>query len=425
MAYTETTRTGYGTRVKNSFKAIGTGLVLFLGGTALLWWNEGRAVKTEDMLNEAEAATVVMENPEKVDQSLNGELVCATALATTEDSLVDQQFGFGAKAIALKRTVRYFQIEEHAKKEKKQKVGGEEETVTTYTYNRVWTTTPINSEGFHDPGYRKRNFVLTTVEANDVWAKNVTFGAYTLPDQLIHSITSTEPLQPVIPQYRLKSMSEDAYQVALRNNAHLKTGMGNEAKSGNVQEADFIHVNNNEIYIGMSPSSPAVGDVKVTFEKVVPAKVTLISKVNGNTFEPYKAKNGYTFQTLVMGEKGVDEIYEGERTTNTIMTWFLRFLGIVMVIGGLKGIFGFLETLLMVVPFVANILGWGVGIVCSVVGVVWGLIVIAIAWLFYRPVLAIVLLAIAGVLIWIFAFKGKDKLKRLSMCSKKQQPQTT
>ena len=106
------------------------------------------------------------------------------------------------------------------------------------------------------------------------------------------------------------------------------------------------------------------------------------------------------------------------------MTWFLRFLGIVMVIGGLKGIFGFLETLLMVVPFIANILGWGVGVICTVVGVVWSLIVIAIAWLFYRPVLAIVLLAIAGVLIWIFAFKGKDKLKELSKRSKKQQPQT-
>ena len=174
----------------------------------------------------------------------------------------------------------------------------------------------------------------------------------------------------------------------------------------------------------MSPSSPAVGDVKVTFEKIMPAKVTLISKVNGNTFGPYKAKNGYTFQTLVMGEKSADEIYESEHSTNTIMTWFLRILGIVMVIGGLKGIFGFLETLLMVVPFIANILGWGVGVICTVVGVVWSLIVIAIAWLFYRPVLAIVLLAIAGVLIWIFAFKGKDKLKELSKRSKKQQPQT-
>ena len=419
MAYTETTYTGYGTRVKNSFKAIGTGFMLFLAGTALLWWNEGRAVKTNDMLNEAEAATVVMENPSKLDNSLEGELVCATALATTEDSLIDQQFGFGAKAIAIKRTVRYYQVQEKSKQEKKDKIGGGEETVTTYTYNRGWVTTPINSEGFHDPGYRKINFVLTTVPQEDVWAQNVTFGAYTLPESLIRSITSTEPLKPVIAQERLESMNEDARHAALRNYSSSK--LGNVAKSHNAEVGQFIHVTGNELYFGMTPSSPAVGDVKVTFEKVVPAKVTLIAKVNGNTFEPYKAKNGYTFQTLVMGEKDATEIYEGEHDMNNIMLWAFRIIGILMVIGGLKGIFGFLETLLKVLPFIANILGWGVGVICTVVGVVWSLIVIAIAWLFYRPLLGITLLVVAGLLIWIFAFKGKDKLKELAVKSKKKE----
>ena len=419
MAYTETTYTGYGTRVKNSFKAIGTGFMLFLAGTALLWWNEGRAVKTNDMLNEAEAATVVMENPSKLDNSLEGELVCATALATTEDSLIDQQFGFGVKAIAIKRTVRYYQVQEKSKQEKKDKIGGGEETVTTYTYNRGWVTTPINSEGFHDPGYRKINFVLTTVPQEDVWAQNVTFGAYTLPESLIRSITSTEPLKPVIAQDRMESMNEDARHAALRNYSSSK--LGNVAKSHNAEVGQFIRVTDNELYIGMTPSSPAVGDVKVTFEKVVPAKVTLIAKVNGNTFEPYKAKNGYTFQTLVMGEKDAAEIYEGEHDMNNIMLWVFRIIGILMVIGGLKGIFGFLETLLKVLPFIANILGWGVGVICTVVGVVWGLIVIAIAWLFYRPLLGITLLVVAGLLIWIFAFKGKDKLKELAAKSKKKE----
>ena len=422
MAYTETTYTGYGTRVKNSFKAIGTGFMLFLAGTALLWWNEGRAVKTNDMLNEAEAATVVMENPNKLDNSLEGELVCATALATTEDSLVDQQFGFGVKAIAIKRTVRYYQVQEHAKQEKKDKIGGGEETVTTYTYNRVWTTTPINSEGFHDPGYRKINFVLTTVPQEDVWAQNVTFGAYTLPESLIRSISSTEPLKPVIAENRLESMNEDARHVALRNYSTSK--LGNVSKSHHAETGQFIHVTDNELYIGMTPSSPAVGDVKVTFEKVVPAKVTLIAKVNGNTFEPFKAKNGYTFQTLVMGEKDAAEIYESEHDMNNIMLWVLRIVGIMMVTGGLKGIFGFLETLLKVLPFIANILGWGVGVICTVVGVVWSLIVIAIAWLFYRPLLGITLLVVAGLLIWIFAFKGKDKLKELAVKSKRKEVTT-
>ena len=41
-------------------------------------------------------------------------------------------------------------------------------------------------------------------------------------------------------------------------------------------------------------------------------------------------------------------------------------------------------------------------------------IVIALAWLFYRPLLGITLLVIAGFLVWVFAFKGKDKLKELA-----------
>ena len=53
MAYTETTTTTYGQRVKKSFGGIGSGILLFIVGTILLWWNEGRAVKTTKMLNEA------------------------------------------------------------------------------------------------------------------------------------------------------------------------------------------------------------------------------------------------------------------------------------------------------------------------------------------------------------------------------------
>ena len=103
--------------------------------------------------------------------------------------------------------------------------------------------------------------------------------------------------------------------------------------------------------------------------------------------------------------------------------WTLRILGVLLVIAGLKNIFGFLETILKVVPFIANIFGWGVGVVCTVLGVVWSLIVIALAWLFYRPLLGITLLVVAGLLVWIFAFKGKHKLKDIYQQAKdKQQP---
>jgi len=173
------------------------------------------------------------------------------------------------------------------------------------------------------------------------------------------------------------------------------------------------------LYFGRVPGAPEVGDVRVTFEKVVPAKVTVMAVVDGDTFKPFKAKNGKRFQTLVMGKKSGDEIIDAQKEANNMILWFFRIIGIMMVIGGLKGIFGFIETILKVVPFIAGIFGWGVGLVCTVIGVAWSLVVIALAWLFYRPLLGIALLAIAGFLVWVFAFKGKDKLKNLAANARK------
>lgn len=46
MAYTETKTTRYGQRVSGSLKEIGIGILLFIVGTCLLFWNEGNYVKT-------------------------------------------------------------------------------------------------------------------------------------------------------------------------------------------------------------------------------------------------------------------------------------------------------------------------------------------------------------------------------------------
>ena len=452
MAYQEVTTTGYGTRVGNSFKAIGSGFLLFIAGTALLWWNEGRAVKTEKMLDEAGSAYVEMENPNKKDASLEGELICGTALATTEDSLIDAQFGIGAKAISLTRTVEYYQWVEHAQEKKEDKLGGKEVTTTTYTYTKEWVSRPIESASFKDPAYQNKNMVLTTYENAEQYAENVSWGAYKLSESLIHSISSSEGLelamaedllkqldkstqaayerfygvqksnqptqqpvqQPAIPD-SVKALLSDSAKAVLDSIQAINDSINKAmANANNKKDLEYIHQASNVLYFGRVPGSPEVGDVRVTFEKVVPAKCTVMAVVDGDTFKPYKAKNGKRFQTLVMGKKSGDEIIDAEKEANNMFLWIFRLVGILMVIGGLKGIFGFIETILKVVPFIAGIFGWGVGVVCTIVGIVWSLIIIAIAWLFYRPVLAICLLAVAGFLIWVFAFKGKDKLKELA-----------
>ena len=450
MAYQEQETTGYGTRVGRSFKAIGSGILLFCIGTGLLWWNEGRMVKTAKMLEEAGGSYVEMENPNKKDASLEGELICGTALATTEDSLSDSQFGVGAKAIALHRKVEYYQWVEHSDEKKEDKLGGKEVTTTTYTYSKKWVSSPVESAEFKDPAYQNKNTILTTVEGADQYAENVKFGAYKLSETLIHMISSREGLNLAISEDLLKELDKNAQTAYERFYGVKKSAQQTAAQQPtetavisdsakavadslkavndsiiknavNKKDFEYVHQAGNVLYFGRVPGSPEVGDVRVTFEQVVPAKVTVMAVVDGETFKAFKAKNGKRFQTLVMGKKTGDEIIEAEDESNGFWLWVWRGIGTLLVIGGLNGIFGFIETILKFVPFIAGIFGWGVSVVCTIVGIVWSLIVIAVAWLFYRPVLGITLLVISGFLIWVFAFKGKDKLKELAAKAKKSE----
>ena len=443
MAYQEKTTTGYGTRVGNSIKGIFTGFILIIGATILLWWNEGRAVKTADMLEDAQGACVEMPNPDKKSAEFEGELVCATAMANTDEVLTDKEFGISENAISLSRKVEYFQWVEHSESKSEDKLGGKQETTTTYTYTREWVSSPVNSDEFKDPAYQGKNYTWTTVEDQDVWAENVTFGAYVLNESLIHSINSTEALELHIDEQQLQAMDKtiaDTYarikglptsntnvaqaqpaqpvQTAAADSTALadsvKTVIPDSISQNNKVDLEYVHQMGNVLYYGRTANAPEVGDVRITFEKVVPAKVTVVSQVEGNTFKPYTASNKKKFQTLRMGKKSIDEIFEEENESNSMWTWVLRIVGILLVISGFKGLFGFLETILKVVPFLANIFAFGVGIICTIVGLVYSLIVIALAWIFYRPVLGIIILLIAGFLIWVFAFNGKKKLAELT-----------
>ena len=407
MAYQETITTGYGSRVKQSFKSIVTGFTLFLGATAMLWWNEGNSVKTADMLEEAQGVCVVMENPSKKDASLEGQLVCGTAMAVTEDLLTDKDFGLSVNAISMKRKVEYYQWHETKTEETKEKSDGSEKKIVTYDYRRDWSSTPIGSSKFKQH-YGHVNVVLAEFEDGEQWAEHVSFGAYSLNNSLIHSINTYEPLRPELSDDVLRQLDK-TIQASYERHYTKKEGL-------NSNDLNYVHVSDNQLYLGLEPGSPTVGDVRIKFERVAPShEVTVVAVVNGDGFGPFKAKNGYMLEKLVMGKKDMDQFFEDEQETNTFNTWAYRILGIIMVIGALKLIFGFVVTLTKIVPFLSTIVGWGVGVICTVLGVVWSLIVIAIAWLFYRPIVGIALLVIAGILVWIFALGGKNKLKQLSV----------
>ena len=383
MAYTETTTTSYGQRLAGSAKGMIGGLLVFISGTGLLWWNEGRTVRTAKAIGDAASHVESVADVSKVDASLNGKLIHASAFADTKDTLTDDMFGVREQAIKLDRKVEYYQWVEHSQTKKRDKVGGGEETITTYTYEQKWVDKPVNSAEFKDPQYQSANKVLSEVEEREELAQHVTFGAYTLPESLVGSISGSEPVEVRMTEEQRFTWDERLHMLRPKVNT----------------ETSLVHTSANTVYLGLSPNSPQVGDVRVTFTKVPPADISLIAQVDGSTFKAYRAKNGQSFSRVQMGTVSADEMILQARSENNLWAWVLRLVGVLLIVIGLKGMFGLLPMLFKVLPFLGSIVDAGVGLVSWILGLAWSFIIIAIAWLVFRPIIGISLLvlAIAGI----------------------------
>ena len=410
MAYQEKTTTGYGKRLTNSIKGIVGGFIFFGIGTLILFLNEGNFVKTQRALKEAQGNTTSIADVSRVDAELNGKLIHATALADTKDELRDAMFGVNTVAIMLERQVEYYQYVETSTTRTEDKIGGGEVTTTEYHYSQKWTDSPQDSSEFHDPDFKKSNSVLTTVDAKKQWATNVSFGGYKLPEFLIKSMTGSTPAKV--------SMTNEQFQEwekVLNKNApapeppaepapveiqlELKLDADAQVPPAAPPAPMFVHVIGNVVYLGKSPNNPQIGDLRITLTQVMPAEISIIAKVVGSTFEKYSASNNKDVWRLEMGAKSAESMYQSAHSDNKLLAWVLRFIGAICVICGLKGIFNIVVTLFKVLPFLADIVGIGVGLICFVVGFAWSLLIISIAWLTYRPLIGIplVIAAIGGI----------------------------
>lgn len=379
MAYTETIYRSWFTRFKGSIGGIFTEIILIVLGTWLLWWNEGNTFKTAGAIGEAEKLTQEVKDISKINPDLDGKLIHALGFANTDDIVKDDIFGVEFKAIKLTRKVEYYQWTEHSQSETHKKLGGGEETVTTYTYEAEWTDEPIDSDSFSDSAYRGKNFVIAAIEDNDFIAEKVSFGAYVLPDFLKRSMGGAVPVK--IGEINKKSIEK---------NIHVKS--------------NNIHVSGSTIYLG-TPSKPKIGDVRISFSQTPPAEISIIAQVIRDTFEPFTASNGYEFSRLEMGKVGFAKMFADAKSENKIMAWILRLIGSVIIMVALDMIFTPLSIIFDIIPFLGSIVEVGAGIFAIIIGLAWSLIVIAIAWLRFRPIIAICLIVVAFGLVFLLKSK--------------------
>ena len=395
MAYQTVTKNSYGSRVKKSAGGVGTGFLMLIAGIILLFWNEGRTVKTTRTIKEVDKLAIEMQDISAVNPEFEGKVIHAIGDATTEDILTDTYFGIARNAIKLSATPEYYQWVEQKHEEHKDKVGGGEEVITTYTYEKQWVYSPQNSSNFADPDYQNANnrpSIFPEMSSESLQAQNVAFGAYRLPASLIGQMSNSQPFEVTISDDRLAEV-----------NAAAK-------KLYNDPTNDYISVSNNVVYLGRNSSTPEIGDMRITYTEVLPGEVSIISKVVGDTFEAYHSeKNDKDFNVLTEGSHSKTEMIATAKSQNKMLAWALRLLGILLLYMGFKSIFGILDTLAKVLPFLSSIVSLGTGLVAGILALALGLIIIAIAWIWYRPLLGILLLAFVVAMIWFFTKKGKEK----------------
>ena len=386
MAVTETTTESWTSRLGGAVKGVVAGLALFILGFPVLFWNEGNSVKTAKALDEGEGACIPVESNAKVDPEMEGQLVHMTGRADTQDVLTDEQFGVSATAIALNRKTEMFQWRENSETTEKKNLGGSVTRTTTYTYEKVWSEAVIDSSGFKEAGHDNPGVIeFPSVEK---LAANVSFGAFRLNERQIARIGSGQAYAfPTDFVCRVSRVQRQGNVILVPNKATRDNALNNRDVA----------------------AEPRIGDMRVTFTVVRPHDISIVAKQRGDTFVAYLAKTKKKVDLIQDGVVDCAEMFEDARDANTLFTWLVRLGGLLIMYIGLSMVLKPLSVLGDVLPILGTVIGWGTGLVAGVVALVCALVTIAVAWIFYRPVLAVLLLVAAGALVFLVWQKKQSK----------------
>ena len=368
---TETTSVSWFRRILQSVAGVLVGIVLVFIVIGVLFWNEGRAVVTAQSLGEGQSAVVGID-PGTVQPGNEGKLVHAQGEAVVADPLVDPLLGVEAAGIRLQRQVEMVQWKESSKSETRTKLGGGEETVTTYTYARDWADGPVDSSDFHAPAGHENPEM--PVASDSIQAPSASFGGFTLGEEVLLQVSGDEPVA-------LTAEARERVESAL-------AGLGRP-----------VTVALGRIFVGDNANAPALGDLRISYTRVPAGPLSLIARQSGDGFTAFQTEAGDALLLVDTGLVSSDKMFADAQSTNVVITWIVRLVGLVVLFIGFALVTRPVSVVASVIPILGDLVGLGTGLVAFVAATVTGGVTIAIAWFFYRPLLALLILAVTAAIV--------------------------
>lgn len=381
MNVVERTSTSWFSRLGGALTGAVVGLILVIVAIVALFWNEGRSVATYKSLKEG-LSIVVTADATKIDPTLEGKLIHIESEVVPAADVVDPETGITATGvIGLARNVEMYQWVETKSSTTEKKLGGGEETVTTYSYAKEWSSTAQDSSAFKEPaGHENPNFWLPS---NETLVDKAQLGAFSVAGSQIASVGTREAL-PI----------NDETAAA----ASATLGYPGEGRA--VMQA---------LYFGADDKAPQIGDTKISFEKIVLPEVSIVAMQHGDSLMDYTTQNGYDLFLLAAGREPYSKMFADSQANNVILTWIIRVAGIFGLFVGFALIFKIFSVIGDVIPFVGSLIAFGTGLISFVLALSLGVTVIAIGWFAVRPLLSIGLLVVVAGIVWAYTKYGRKK----------------
>jgi Transmembrane protein 43 len=360
--YTETTSQSWLSRLAGSLAGVIVGFVLVLIAIGVLLWNEGRAVQTARSL--AEGGKVVIDvEPSPLDHANEGKLIHVSGNVVATAPLVDPEFGVSTVALHLVRVAEMYQWKEEKHEETHKSLGGSEETTTTYSYNKVWSDQAIDSQNFRqagghsNPPKKYSGFSATAADA--------TLGVF-------HPSARALDLLPLNGALRVDGGAADTLKPRI---PHIQTVDG-------------------KFFIGADPDSPQIGDYRISYLTAPLGEVSFVGRQAGPDIVQYQTKAGDRLLMAASGNESAAQMFKEAEQWNVILTFAIRIGGFLFIWLGTYFILRPLVIVADVVPLIGSALAAGAGLVALAVAIVETAAVIAIAWLWYRPLVSLIVVAV-------------------------------
>jgi len=322
--YTETARTDRSTRIAASIKGIGTGIILAgLAGYGL-FWNESSAVHTAKSLAEGTGLVVTIDVA-RLDPTNESKLVHVTGEVKAGIRPNDAEFGVAADGVRLVRTAEMFQWRE----DEKVQISGLEQAVMTYSYKQVWSSLPINSQGF-----RVR-------EGHDNPAMRYSGATFNGGDIRLGAFRPGEQVTRMLPDSR-RVLVDSAMADALRARVQAP-----------VQAID------GRLYLGENPSHPRIGDIRISYHVAPAGPISVIGQQLGSDFTPYPTKAGNRILMVKPGTISAADMFNDAQRDNVTWTWIVRLFCAFIMFIGFKLILDPIVVFADVVPFVGSLMASG------------------------------------------------------------------